>query len=117
MTREQVQERFRADFIQAYKNATGQTLTLNPADPVSYTHLDVYKRQDKKEASGMTSEHAYALWPKFAVGDVLYAPSAIAAAAMSAKDIEAGNLQMCIRDSCSCSSCAAPDMTPPITAA
>lgn len=46
----------------------------------------------KKEASGMTSEHAYALWPKFAVGDVLYAPSAIAAAAMSAKDIEAGNL-------------------------
>lgn len=54
----------------------------------------------KKEASGMTSEHAYALWPKFAVGDVLYAPSAIAAAAMSAKDIEAGNLPSLYMNAC-----------------
>ena len=39
LTLEQVQELFRADFIQAYKNATGQTLTLNPADPINLVLL------------------------------------------------------------------------------
>lgn len=39
LTLEQVQELFRADFIHAYKNATGQTLTLNPADPINLVLL------------------------------------------------------------------------------
>ena len=39
LTLEQVQELFRADFIQAYKYATGQTLTLNPADPINLVLL------------------------------------------------------------------------------